>query len=215
MIKLLSLLLLFFAFNFSNAQVNAVTETGKRVTLYNDGTWKYSADSLTKNNGADSIRLNSQSFTKTANQTFRIKSNITNAAIMINTDEWTVKPHRDNETYPEYRFGSKSGNSYVMLVTERTPINLTDMPAIALLNAQKAAVDAAITKQEYRMVNHKKVLYMELSGTIKSIKFKYMAYYYSNETGTTQLIGYTSVALLKQASGEISTFLNGFLADGD
>jgi hypothetical protein len=39
--QLLILLTTIFLYNFSNAQIFANTESGRRVILYSDGTWKY------------------------------------------------------------------------------------------------------------------------------------------------------------------------------
>jgi len=213
--RYLFILLLLAAFNISKAQISATTESGRRVILYNDGTWKYSSDSVKKDH-PDSIKLNPGRFIKSASETFLIKSKVNNSTIFIDPDKWTMKTRGENETNPEYRFSSKSENGFALIITEKTQIDLRSMPFIALTNAQKASIDATITKPEYRMVNDKKVLYLEISGTVKGIKFHYMGYYYSNEKGTTQLISYTSDQLYKNASKEMETFLNGFVvADSD
>jgi hypothetical protein len=211
MTRFLSLLLLLAVFSTSKAQISATTQTGRRVILFNDGTWKYSADTAVNKSHPDSVKLNPEKFSKSAGATFLVKSNVNSAAVFIDPEKWTMKTHHDNETNPEYRFSAKSENGFAMIITEKMQIDLQNMPSIALTNAQKASIDAAIIKQEYRTVNYKKVLYLELSGTIKGIKFRYMGYYYSNEKGTTQLVSYTSDTLYKQASKEMETFLNGFV----
>jgi hypothetical protein len=71
-------------------------------------------------------------------------------------------------------------------------------------------MDARIVRQEYRMVNNKKVLCLELHGTIQDIKFVFMGYYYTNENGTLQLVGYTSEKLFEQDKKQLEELLNGF-----
>jgi hypothetical protein len=193
----------------SKAQINALTENGKQVTLYSNGTWKYSSDSTANN--SDSIKVNPVKFSKSASATFLVKSNTVDIGVYINPAKWTFNPHKENEVVPEYRFSLKTGTGQAMVATEKTPINLENMRNIALINAQKAALDAKITRQEYRMVNNKKVLYLEMSGTIQGIKIRYMGYYFSDEHGTTQLLTFTSTALYPQAKQELETFLNGLV----
>ena len=131
--------------------------------------------------------------------------------IYLDPNKWTFATHRDNEVNPEYRYTLKSGNGMAMLETEKTPVELESMRNIALINAQKAAVDAKITSEEYRMVNNKKILCMEMSGTIQGIKFKYIGYYYSNKRGTTQLLSFTTEALYPGARKDLEIFLNGLV----
>jgi hypothetical protein len=211
--KKFTLLFLFLiAFNISKGQINALTENGKQVILFNNGTWKYSADStLGKKNRTDTIKMNPAKFSKSGDATFLAKSNTVNVGVYVDPDKWTLKTHNENESNPEYRFSLKSGDGYAMLETEKTPIGLEAMRNIALINAQKAAIDARITKQEYRIVNNKRILFLEISGTIQGIKFKYMGYYFSNEKGTTQLLSYTSEAMYNDANKEMETFLNGLV----
>lgn len=206
--KLLLLFLFLAASNISTAQISALTENGRQVILFNNGTWKYSADSA--KNHSDTIKINPAKYSKSVDASFLAKSNTVNVGIFIDPDKWTFKTHLENELNPEYRFSLKSGDGYAMLVTEKTPIDLENMRNIALINAQKAAIDAKITNQEYRTVNNKKVLFLEMSGTVQGIKFRYMGYYFSNEKGTTQLLSYTTEAMYNAASKKLETFLNGF-----
>ena len=82
---------------------------------------------------------------------------------------------------------------------------------MALINAQKAAVDAREICTEYRIVNDKKALCLKRQGTIKGIKFVYFGYYYSNTNGTIQLLGYTSEKLFDGIRNELENLLNGFV----
>ena len=84
------------------------------------------------------------------------------------------------------------------------------MAQIALENAKKAAPDARIVKEEYRVVNGNKVIYLEMEGTIQGIKFKYLGYYYSDRSGSTQYLTYTGANLVGEYKKDIERFLNGF-----
>ncbi len=197
----------------SKSQIKALTETGKEVLLLENGTWKYStADSTDDNNTPDSIAINNKQFHKSPNATFLVKSNVFNIGVYIDPGKWAFSTHKDNEKNPEYRFSFKNDDGYAMIITEKTPISLDNMMEIALQNARKAAVDARIVHAEYRNVNEKRILCLQINGTIRGIKFTYFGYYYSNDNGTTQLICYSaSQQQSEKLKNEYETFLNGLV----
>ena len=81
--------------NISQAQIKALTENGKEVTLNDDGTWRYSDN---ENPGElDSISVNLNKFTKDANAKFLVKSNVFNVGVYINPSKWVFRNHKDNE----------------------------------------------------------------------------------------------------------------------
>jgi len=67
-----------------------------------------------------------------------------------------------------------------------------------------------VKKEEYRVVNGLKVLYLEMNGTIQGMKFVYMGYYYSDAGGSVQLLTYTFQSLAKEVKPDAMEFLNGF-----
>jgi hypothetical protein len=189
----------------STAQTSAVTSTGEEVLLYNDGTWKY----VNKKSTEDAeIKTNSIKFSKDKEATFLVKSNITNVGIYLNPKNWSFKKAKDAG---EYEFQLKEKEGYALLLAERIEIPLESLKSIALTNAQKAAPDAEIVKEEYRMVNGIKVLCLQMDGTIQGIRFSYFGYYYSSDKGTVQLLTYTSKSLFKDYQADLETFLNGFV----
>jgi hypothetical protein len=189
----------------STAQTSAVTSAGEEVVLYNDGTWKYVNKKSTE--GAE-IKTNSTKFSKDKEATFLVKSNITNVGIYLNPKKWSFKKAKDAG---EYEFQLKEKEGYALLLAERIEIPLESLKSIALTNAQKAAPDAEIVKEEYRMVNGIKVLCLQMDGTIQGIRFSYFGYYYSSDKGTVQLLTYTSKSLFKDYQADLETFLNGFV----
>ena len=71
--------------------------------------------------------------------------------------------------------------------------------------------DIKLIKEEYRMVNGVKMVHFPKDGTIQGIKFTYLGYYYSNESGTVQLLTYSSQKLMKENSGLCEELLNGLV----
>ena len=81
----------------------------------------------------------------------------------------------------------------------------------ALKNAKEAAPDATIAKEEYRIVNGKKVLMLTITGNIQGINFIYFGYYYSNKSGTVQFLTYTAQNMYDGYLSECETLLNGLV----
>ena len=203
--KILLVIILLFLAATSYASQKAITDTGEEVILNSDGTWEYSdnAQKATK-----IIETKKNKFERSRDASFLVKSMRNNSVYWINTDKWFFRKAEDNPE-AEYEFHLKGKDLYAMAITEGIEMPLETLADIALINAQRAAPNAKIVRQEYRVVNGKKVLYMEISGTIKNIKFYYLGYYYSDASGSTQFVTYTSANLVDKYKSEITDFLNG------
>lgn len=207
MMKVFMSIVLMLAIMPAFASQRAITDTGDEVILNTDGTWVY-ASRAAKN--LAKIRTNKTVFKKPKSSNFQLKSKKNNSAFWINPAKWGFKKAVSN-TEAEYEFQLKGKDLYGMAVTEEIEISLESLVDLALSNAQSAAPDARVTKKEYRNVNGKKVIYMEIQGTIQSIKFTYMGYYASNDSGSTQLITYTATNLVSKYKKEVNDFLNGLI----
>jgi hypothetical protein len=98
-----------------------------------------------------------------------------------------------------------------MMITENIEVPLETLKTIALQNGKEASPDIKIVKEEYRTVNDKKILLLQMNGTVQGIKLSYYGYYYSNSKGTLQFLTYTSQSLFDNYFTEIEDFLNGFV----
>lgn len=201
--------LLFCVFTFNvNALTKAVTEEGDIVILNNDGTWQYEGEPSSKEMEAI---VNPTIFTKDPASNFTLKSTKTNTSFAINPKKWIFKKNENDHEPAEYKLRLKESDLYGLIISEQLEISIEELDNIALTNARNAAPDAKIVKKEYRTVNGNRVLYMEMVGTIQSIKFKYLGYYYADASGTTQFIVYTGVNLVEKYQTEIDNLLNGLM----
>ena len=205
---LIPLVLIFVCYG-AGAQQKAVTETGEEVLLFDDNTWKYVNETDTAIE-AKSIPVNSTPYVKSKNASFLLKSTKAGMGIWLDTKKWQFKKGVQNEE-AEYEFQAKQGDLYGMLISEKVEIPLESLRKIAFNNAKQAAPDIQIVKEEYRTVNGKKVLLMQMSGTITGIKFVYYGYYYSNEKGTVQFISYTSQNVFRDELVNAEEFINGLV----
>lgn len=200
------LALCFFAFN-AVASKKAITDEGDVVVLNDDGTWIYENG---KAEGEIELPMNSSTFSKHSDSKFMLKSAKTNAAFWINPKKWTFKKSENGHESAEYTLNVKGSDLYGMIISEQLEIKLEELVYLALDNAKGAAPDIKVVKKEYRMVNDHKVIYMEMEGTIQSIKFTYLGYYFSDSSGSTQYLTYTGSNLVKKYRKDIDNFLNGF-----
>ena len=197
--------LLLMSITFAKAQINAVTESGEEVFLYDNGTWKYANQT---DDAEAEIKLNDKPFTKDKNSTFVVKSKKANIGIWINPKNWSFTKDSSNE-HAEFQFQKKGEDLYAMLISEKMEISLESLKNIALQNARSVSNDIKVVSEEYRNVNGIKVLMMQMAGTVQGMKIVYFGYYYSNDSGTIQLLTYTGENLLKNYHNDMETFLNG------
>ena len=194
-------------FSACHAQINAVTETGEVVILYEDGTWKYTNNSDQSDND---IIMNPISFEKNINSTFLLKSTKINIGFWLNPNKWKFEKAVDNPD-AEYELVLKEEDLYSMIISEKLEIPLTNLRNIALENGRNRSPDLHIIKEEYRIVNGLKVLLLHMNGTVEGIKFSYYGYYYSSSNGVVQFITYTSQNLLNTYKEDIEELLNGIV----
>mgnify|MGYP001202678524 CR=1 FL=1 len=205
--KIIFTALILLSMQLANAQINAITDSGDEVVLYDDGTWEYLNDSMVT---ASEIPENSKEFITDKKSTFLVKSKKLNIGIWINPKTWSFSKGTDKDAY-EFQFQKKGDDLYAMLIAEKTQIPVETLKEIAISNAKDAAPDIKVIKEEYRNVNGKRVFMMQMAGTIQGIRFTYFGYYYSNSNGTIQLLAYTGESLFNEYETEIELFLNGLI----
>jgi hypothetical protein len=189
------------------ADQTAITDTGDKIILSSDGTWKYANK---PQNAPRAIERNTRRFEAAKDSTFLLKSTRNNSGYLINPAKWSFEK-TDAAQAREYRFQLKGKDLYGMAITEGIQIPLENLVEIALSNAQSAAQDAKLIMKEYRVVNGKQIIYMVMDGTLKGIHFTYHGYYYSDSNGSTQLVAYTASNLVQKYKSDMDDFLNGLI----
>lgn len=200
------LLLLVFT-NVAYSQINAVTETGDKVILYEDSTWAYAAIDTTE---ADTIAINPTVFTKNEKADFLLKSTTNNSGVWLNSKEWKFEKSSINPQ-AEYQIFHKSGSIYTLLITEELSIPLPALRDIVIGNTSSIADKFQLIHEEYRTVNGMKVLQLEFNAKIQGMNFTYLGYYFSTENGTTQLLSYTAENLFDKYRDRCEDLLNGLV----
>lgn len=183
------------------AQEKAVTESGKKILVFPDGTWKQDTEGAGKE--ASSAAPSSPAAAKVKASINRGKS-----AILYDPKKWTPKGAEDNG---QTEFEHVAGDGFAMVFAERLELSFPALKNLALSNAKEAAPDAEITFEEMRKVNGKDVLVLRMKGTISEIAFVYYGYYYTGKEGTLQVLTYTTPNLFDELKSDFEEFLNGLM----
>ena len=200
--------LLLFVFSFSFAQTYATTDEGKRVRLNENGTWEYMKGTQAESNDGP------KTFIKPASSTSLLKSKKNDFAVWYNPSKWQLS-NKIGNVEAEYQLNLKGQDGYCMIITERIEIDIENLKDAALKNAQNADPHAVIEKEEDRFVNGNSVKMLRISGVVSGIKFVYSGYYASNESGTIQVVCFTSKNLLTNYEKDFEDLLNGFTVKKD
>lgn len=191
------------------AQQTATTKDGKIVILNDDGTWVYQPEAT-----GGKTEFNDSLLTKygkpTASKTL-LKSERTDHALWYNETKWTrsdIKPTEGSE----YLLKLKDRDGYCITVVEQIEIPLENFSNIVVKSMKmRGAENLVVEKEEYRLVNGKRVLFMQFTLTMSGMTFTYAGYYFSNESGTSQVLCYTAKNLFGQYKQEFMNMLNGFV----
>jgi hypothetical protein len=180
------------------AQEKATTDSGKRVILFKDGTWK--PDIL-----VESMNTPGE-FKRPKQSTSKVVFNKSKFVVYYNPELWK-KYNQDQPTRQMYQH--KDGDGYAIVIAERMQVTLESLKNVALSNAKSAAPDARIVLEESRVVNGINVLVLQIKGTIQGMAVTYMGYYYAGSEGCIQVLTYTTDNLFSEFKNDFQDILNG------
>ncbi len=185
------------------SQIRALTENGDLVVLYQDNSWKYIEEQLNQD-----IATSKAEFTRSENAGKFYKSEICNPyGVYVDNAVWKSVAKGKEEI--EFSFQLRVGEGYATALFEKTPITIESLRQTVIENGLNAAPDLRILKEEYRMVNGRKVLMMQMQGTIQSIPFVYFGYFYTDGENTIQIITYSFRSAFDKYFHEFEVLLNG------
>ena len=180
------------------SQEKAVTDSGKTIWIYPNGTWKESKAPASVSIANDMVRPK----LSTAKASI-LKGR---ASIYYNPAKWKPKGVEEGG---RSNFTHIDGDAQAIIITERIQMPLENLEKVALENAKSAAPDAVIALKETRRVNGTNVTVLQIRGTIEGTSFVYYGYYYSFDKGVIQVITFTSKNLFNEYKTDFDDFLNG------
>ncbi|MEI6816070.1 MAG: hypothetical protein WCL14_05630 [Bacteroidota bacterium] len=190
------------------SQTKAVTDKGREVVLYEDGTYKYTDEKTSWETRLDTVICK-----RPASSTFLLKGNKTPYGVYTNPKKWHFKKADEAEDHAyEYFFTLIGEDAYGELITEGTYIPINEIKEIAYENAIKKSPDLKKIKEDVRNINGTIVHCMQMEGTISGMKIVLLGYYYSSEKMTIQFLSWSAKNQFSKYQSELENLLNGFVA---
>jgi hypothetical protein len=218
--------------------IAAITQDGRKVLLYSDGTWKLAEQAQPQGTAATGNDMggnnprpanrqgpgnpgtgnNPPGGNQNNNAEEENNSPSGNAKTFVRApqgefgvmiDEQKWKQAEGNNDATKITFVHQGETSYAMIIGERAHVSMDALERAAMQNAKKVAPDITLLFKEKRVVSGKNVLCMQMAGTVQGTSFMYYGYYYGGAEGTLQVICYTSSELFDQAKADFDEFLSG------
>lgn len=209
--KIILLYLIFFSL-YAKSQIKALTEDGKEVVLLDNKTWKFVNESDEKT--LETITTNEQSFEKTKESTFLVKSKNVDGGFYYNPKRWKISRIPNNiNPFLEYGFTNVSNSSlFGLFGSEIMPIqSLKNLKDIVISTIQKKADYFRLKTSEYRSINGIKVLHLEYSINLKGLDFEYIANLYLTTEGYCSVTAYTYGNQFEVNKEQMEKFTNGIV----
>ena len=191
--------------------IAAITQDGRKVLLYPDGTWKLADQaqpqgSVVQGNNSAPGNAETENNKPPGNSKTFVKAPQGEFGVWIDKQKWT---QTESDDPIRITFMHQGESSYAMIVGERARVSLDALERAALANAKKAAPDMTLLFKEKRTVGGKSVLCMQMTGTIMGNTFMYYGDYYGGPEGTLQVICYATPEQFDQAKADFDELLGG------
>jgi len=200
---LLPVLSLLFAFQAA-AQITAITEEGRAVILFSNGTWRYLNDSVRVST------LDLPHYTVPGNSTNLVKGKVSRYELWYNAEKWNLLPDSVYEN-SEYALEFHDGELIAMMITERMQVPLTTIKEAAIGSFKKEGSECRIAEEQKIMVNGTEGLLLKIDALVDGIPVSYLNGYFSTPEGTFQLITYTTYNLFDNHRNDMMELISGFV----
>ena len=128
-------------------------------------------------------------------------------AVRYDSSEWNMQASSEPGVH---QLQHSTGDLYVRVIEERIQMPLEVMPEVALANAREVNPNVTAIRQGSRVVNGVRMLFMEYEATVGGVPFVFVAQFFSDTSGTVQIITWTGRNLLAEYRDTIERFVSGF-----
>ena len=108
------------------------------------------------------------------------------------------------------QFFNESDSFFVALFDEASQIPIDSMPDIAMMNAREVGTDVIEIMRGERNINGNRFTFLEYSANIEDFDVTYLGLYYSDASGTLQIVGWSTSNIFGETRGKIERFASGF-----
>ena len=191
------------------AQQRALTEDGKEVVLFDNGTWKFVNESDAK--VLETIVTNNNLFEKPKTASFVMKSKKLDVGVYFDPKKWKLAT-QNISPHVEYFFTDRGNTEglFGFMMTEKVQIaTLKNLKELIIENVKRNVDFFRLKESEYRTVNGMKVLYIRYAANTKGMDFEYAGNYYINSDGYAGVVGFSSQKMFENSFGAIQELING------
>ena len=191
------------------AQQRALTEDGKEVVLFDNGTWKFVNESDAK--VLEIIVTNNNLFEKPKTASFLMKSKKLEVGVYFDPKKWKLAT-QNISPHVEYFFTDRGNTEglFGFMMTEKVQIaTLKNLKELIIENVNRNVDFFRLKESEYRTVNGMKVLYIRYAANTKGMDFEYAGYYYINSDGYAGVVGFSSQKMFESNFDAIQELING------
>jgi hypothetical protein len=188
----------------ANAQITAITENGKAVILFGNGTWRYLNDSVMISNKQMTefqIPKSATKFVKGKNAMF---------TLWYDENKWKVIGDRINAN-AELTLEYHNGDIMAFVIIDRIQLSLEKIRSIALNNLKQEAVECKISEEHQIRVNNCEGLLLKIDALIDDTPFTYLNGYFSTHQGTFLIMTYTGYNLFDRYRRDMTALISGFV----
>ena len=129
------------------------------------------------------------------------------AIIRYQNSSWE---EQDFDDVDRRQFFNESDSFSVALIDEASQIPIDSMPDIAMMNAREVSADVIEIMRGERNINGNRFTFLEYSANIEEFDVTYLGLYYSDASGTLQIVGWSTSNIFGETRGKIERFASGF-----
>jgi hypothetical protein len=202
---ILSLLLTLLFFSCALAQITGVTEEGKAVLLFSNGTWRYLNDTVWI------PQAGIRKFTTPANADSVLTGKEAAYEIRYQVSKWKILP---DTVYlsADFSLENHDGEVIAMIITEKKQVPVQRIKDAAVDNFHRTGTEFKISEEQKIIVNGTEGLLLKIDALVDGIPFSYLNGYFSTPQGTFQLITFTAYNLFDRYRQEMMDLISGFSA---
>ena len=108
------------------------------------------------------------------------------------------------------QFFNESESFFITLIEEVSQIPIDSIPDIALMNAREVGTDVTEIRRGERNINGNRFTFIEYSGSVNGFDVTYLGLFYSDASGTLQIVGWSTSNIFEDTRGKVERFASGF-----
>ena len=99
---------------------------------------------------------------------------------------------------------------FIALIEEASQIPIDSIPDIAVLNAREVGTDVTEIRRGERNINGNRFTFIEYGGSVSGFDVTFLGLFYSDASGTLQIVGWSTSNIFEDTRGKIERFASGF-----